>query len=104
MNFVSVVFTPPSSSNNGSVWLLPVISLLVNNTVLLVRACLSIWLERFRGSQTEDKRWPLEVFNPLMAYSLVFFMCELLCQLMLQPFIIENLHLKTDHEFLERTK
>jgi hypothetical protein len=40
---------------NSSVWLLPVISLLLTNTVSRVRACLSIWLERFCGSQT--KRW-----------------------------------------------
>ncbi len=42
------------------------------NTVSLVRACLSIWLERFRGSQNEDERGPLSIqssgleflFNP----------------------------------------
>jgi hypothetical protein len=38
----SVVFTPSPSSHHGSVWVLPVISLLLTNTVLPVRACLSI--------------------------------------------------------------
>jgi hypothetical protein len=38
----SVVFTPPPLSHHGSIWLLPVISLLLTNTVFPVRACLSI--------------------------------------------------------------
>ncbi len=33
----------------------PVISLLLTNTVSWVRDCVSIWLERFRGSQKEDQ-------------------------------------------------
>ena len=51
----SVVFTPPHPSHHGSVWVLPVISLLLANTVSPVQACLFliIWWERFR------------VFNPL---------------------------------------
>jgi hypothetical protein len=36
--------------------LLSVISLNLTNTVSPVRACLSKWLERFRGSQKEDER------------------------------------------------
>jgi hypothetical protein len=51
---------PPSS-----VWLLHVISLLITNTVSLVRACLSIRLERFPGTQKEDDRGPL-IFNSSM--------------------------------------
>jgi hypothetical protein len=46
----SVVFTPPHPSHHGSVWVLPVISLLLANTVSPVQACLSILLEIFRGS------------------------------------------------------
>jgi hypothetical protein len=41
----------------------PVISLLLTSTVLPVRACLSIWLERFRVSQKWDDRGPLRIFN-----------------------------------------
>ncbi len=58
----SVVFTPPSSSHHVSFWLLPVSYLLLTYTVSLVRACLFIWLERFRDSQKEVG---LLVFNPL---------------------------------------
>ncbi len=47
---------PPPPRQLGSVWLISVISLLLTNTVSPVRACLSIWLGRFRGSQKEDKR------------------------------------------------
>ncbi len=54
-----VVFIPPPPSQHGSDWLLPVISLLLTNTVSPVRACLSTWLERFRGNQKEDERGPL---------------------------------------------
>jgi hypothetical protein len=39
--------------------------LLLINSVSRVRACLSIWLERFRGNQKEDERGPL-VFNSSM--------------------------------------
>ncbi len=46
---------PPS--HHESVWLLPVISLSLTNPVSLVRACLSIWLERFRSSQKERRAW-----------------------------------------------
>jgi len=38
----------------------PVIALLLINTVA-VRACLSMWLERFRGSQKEDERGPFSI-------------------------------------------
>ncbi len=54
----SVVFTTPPSQH-GSVWLLPVISLLLTSTVSPVRACLYILLDRFRGNQKEDERGPL---------------------------------------------
>jgi hypothetical protein len=43
----------------GSVWLLPVIFLLLTNTVSWVQAFLSIWLERFRVGQKDDERGPL---------------------------------------------
>jgi hypothetical protein len=49
----SVVFTPSPSSHRGSVWVLPVISLLLNNTISPLRASLSIWWKRFRGTQKE---------------------------------------------------
>ncbi len=45
---------------------LSVISLLFTNTVVSpVRACLSIWLERFRGSQKEDERRPHNIQSSL---------------------------------------
>ncbi len=47
----SVVFTPSPPSRQGSVWVLPDISLLLTRTISWVRACLSIWSERFRGSR-----------------------------------------------------
>ncbi len=50
---------PSFHSHHCSLWLLPVISLLITNTETLVRACLSIWFERFRESQIEDERGPL---------------------------------------------
>jgi hypothetical protein len=43
----------------------PVISLLLTNTVPLVRACLSILCEMFRGTQKEDDRGPLSVQSSL---------------------------------------
>ncbi len=56
---------PSSPSHRGSVWLLPVISLLLTNIVSRVRACLSLWLERFRGSQKQDERVPSWYIIPL---------------------------------------
>ena len=47
-------FTPPHSQHS-SVWLLPVISLLLSNTVLWGRTCLSIWLERFCEKKLEKR-------------------------------------------------
>ncbi len=41
------------------------ISLLLTNTVSPVRACVSIWLERFRGTQKEDDRGPLSINSSL---------------------------------------
>jgi hypothetical protein len=56
-------FPPATTAVFG--YYLPVISLLLYNTVSRVRAFLSIWLERFRGSQKEDERGPL-IFNSSM--------------------------------------
>ncbi len=53
----SVVFTPSPPAATAVIGSSSVISLLLNNTVSPVRACLSIRLERFRGSQKEDERW-----------------------------------------------
>ncbi len=39
-------------------YLIYLISLLLTNTVSRVRACLSIGLERLRGTQKEDERGP----------------------------------------------
>ncbi len=62
----SVVFTPSPPGHHGSVWLLPVISLLLANTVSPVRACLIIWWERFCGTQKEDDRGPLSIQSSLL--------------------------------------
>jgi hypothetical protein len=52
-------------------WLLPVISLLLTNTVLPVRACQSIWLERFHGSEKEDERgWASFVLFAIVLYNM----------------------------------
>ncbi len=59
--FLSSLPVPPPPSNHGSLWVLPVISLLLTDTVSPVRASLSICWERFRGSQEEDDRWPLSI-------------------------------------------
>jgi hypothetical protein len=61
-----VVFTSFPPSHHGSVWLLPVISLLLAKTVSPVRACLIIWRERFRGNQKEDDRGPLSIQSSLL--------------------------------------
>ncbi len=52
---------PSPSRHLGSVWFLPVISLLLTNTASRVGACLSIWLERLRGKQKEDERGPYSI-------------------------------------------
>ncbi len=57
----SVVFTSSPLSHRGYVWALPVISLLLTNNVSPVRAWLSIWWERFRGTQKEDDRGTLSI-------------------------------------------
>jgi hypothetical protein len=52
----------------------PLKSLLLTNTVSQVRACLSIWLERFRGTQNGDEHGPRwwyaysrqSVFSPIV--------------------------------------
>ncbi len=58
----SLSLLPPS--HHGRVWLLPVDSLLLTNTISLVRACLLIWLERWEpkrrrawASQYLISRW-----------------------------------------------
>ncbi len=85
----SVVFSPHPRSHHGSVWLLPVISLLLTNTVSLVRACLSIWLERFRGSQKEDERVPLSIKSSLIQIKFCFIanVCWIARAWMNEPFI-----------------
>ncbi len=47
---------PRPLSHHGSVWVLPVISIFLTNTVSPVQACLIIRWERFRGTQKEDVR------------------------------------------------
>ncbi len=60
----SVVFTASPLSHHGSICLLPFISLLLTYTVSPVRACLSKWLELFRGTQKKTSVG-LFVFNSL---------------------------------------
>jgi hypothetical protein len=52
-------------SHHGSVCFLPVVSLLLANTVPPVRACLIIWWERFRGTQKADDRGPPSIRSSL---------------------------------------
>ncbi len=61
------VFCFPSSlpCHHGSFWDLPVITLLLTKTVSPVRPCLTIWWERFRGTQKMQTIVGLLVFNPL---------------------------------------
>ncbi len=59
----SLPLLPPS--HHGSLWLLPVISLLLTNTVSPVKACLSILWKWFRGTQKEDDRGPLIIQSSL---------------------------------------
>jgi hypothetical protein len=61
---ISVVFTPPSPQPPRP-FVAPT-CLLSRNNVSPVRACLSIWLERFRVSQKWDDRGPLRIFNSSM--------------------------------------
>jgi hypothetical protein len=61
------LFSPPSHYDRclGPI-ILPVIFLLLTNTVPVpVRACLSIWLERFRGAQKENDGAPLSIQSSL---------------------------------------
>jgi hypothetical protein len=71
----SVVFTPPHTSHHVSVWFLSVISLLLTNTLSQMRSCLSILLDRLRGSQKEDERGPLSIQSSLVLgfYHLPFY-------------------------------
>ncbi len=61
----SVVYAPYPLSHHGSVWVLPVISLLLTKLVSPVRACLILCWERFRGTQKEDDREPLSIKSSL---------------------------------------
>ncbi len=63
----SVVFTPPPPSHHGSVWLLPVVSLLLTNAISRMRAFLPvyIWSESFVGTKTKTSLGLL-VFNSSM--------------------------------------
>ncbi len=57
---------PLLPQHHGSIWLAPGISLLLTSTASPVRACVSIWLERFRGNQKEGVHGPLSVQSSLM--------------------------------------
>ncbi len=59
----SLPHSPPS--HYGSIWVLPVISLLLTNSVLPVRACLIMLQQRFRGTQKVDDRGPLGIQSSL---------------------------------------
>ncbi len=48
---------------------------LLTNTVSPVRACLSIWSERFRGNQMEDERGPLGIQSSLLQPTENIFCC-----------------------------
>ncbi len=65
MYFIFRHLYPFSPSHQGSVWVLPAISLLLKNTVSPVRACPIIWLERFRGTQKDDDRGPFSIQSSL---------------------------------------
>jgi hypothetical protein len=60
----SVVFAPSPPSHYGSVWVLPVISLLFTNTVSPVRACLIIY--RVLRTQKEDDCGPLRIQSSMV--------------------------------------
>ncbi len=68
----SVVFTPSLPSHHGSVWVLPVISMLLTNTVSPVQARITICLESFRGTQKEDEFGPLSVHSILSGWKRKF--------------------------------
>ncbi len=53
------------TGHHGSVWHLPVISLLLTSSVSRVRTCLSMRFERFRETQKEDERGPLSIKSSL---------------------------------------
>jgi hypothetical protein len=58
MYFVFCRLYPSSLSHHGNVWLLPVISLLLTNTISPLRACLFIWFETFRLTQKRGDHGP----------------------------------------------
>jgi hypothetical protein len=62
---IYVIFTPFPSSHQGSVWVLPVISLLLTSPLSQVWACPITRWERFRGTQKEDDRRPLSIQSSL---------------------------------------
>jgi hypothetical protein len=60
--FFSLPYSPHAPSHHGSVWLLPVISLLLTNTVSSVRACRSIWWE-MKSTYKTTYFWFLVLYN-----------------------------------------
>ncbi len=66
--FVSFVWSYFLTELCSTVWVLPVISLLLTNTISLVRACLIIWWERFRGTQKRRRSWA-SYYSILSEYS-----------------------------------
>ncbi len=66
MHFVFCRLCPSPLSQHGSVWVLTLTSLLLKtNNVSRGRACLSIWVTRFRGTQNEDDRGPVSIQSSL---------------------------------------
>ncbi len=59
------LLSPATTTVFGSICHLS-IDLLLSNTVSPVSACLSIWLERFPGTQKRRQAWDLLVFNSSM--------------------------------------
>ncbi len=89
MYFVFCRLYPSSPSHHGSVWILPVNSLLLTNTVSSMRAGLIIWWERFRGTQKEDDRGPLSIQSSVML-PVMWTMIDKICGDILQTSIEEN--------------
>jgi hypothetical protein len=59
------LYPSPPPGHHGSVWLLPVISLLLTNAVSSMRTCLSIRFEKFLETQKEDECEPLSIKSSL---------------------------------------
>ncbi len=89
--FVFCRLYPFSPQLPGHCFVLPVISLLLTNIVsppVRLRACLSSWLERFRGTQKEDERGPLSIHSLCSNFSRkdgpIFVLCP--CEVHCLPF------------------